>query len=86
MSEPNEGNRVLPDQEATAELAEHVGQLAEAPHPAVAALWAITPGLYLADGSAIYGPHALAERNDTYEVAEYSPGWVLIGDAAGAHA
>jgi hypothetical protein len=34
---------------------------------------------------AIYGPHSLAERNTTYEVAEYAPGWVLIGDDGGGH-
>ncbi|WP_139177683.1 hypothetical protein [Ruania alba] len=74
---------MIPDPETTAELAEHTGPLAEPPHPDVAALWEIMPGLYLPDGSAIYGPHSLAERNDTYEVAEYSPGWVLIGDDGG---
>lgn len=83
IKNPNNGTTVIPDPETTAELVEHTGALAIAPHPAVAALWEITPGLYLPDGSAIYGPHSLTERNDTYEVAEYSPGWVLIGDDGG---
>lgn len=82
-NDSNDGIVVIRDPETTAELAEHSGPLATAPHPAMATLWEITPGLYLADGSAIYGPHSLAERNDTYEVAEYSPGWVLIGDDGG---
>ncbi|RIQ14405.1 hypothetical protein [Jiangella rhizosphaerae] len=49
----------------------------------MAELWRMTPGLYLANGTAIYGPHSICERNTTYEVEEYSPGWVLIGDDGG---
>ena len=82
-NDPKDGTVVIPDPETTTELAEHSGPLAAAPHPALAALWELTPGLYLPDGSAIYGPHSLAERNETYEVAEYSPGWALIGDDGG---
>jgi hypothetical protein len=72
-----------PDPETTAELAASTEPLAAAPNSAVADLWRMTPGLYLPDGTAIYGPHSIAERNETYEVAEYAPGWVLIGDDGG---
>lgn len=54
-----------------------------APNPAVADLWRATPGLHLPDGTAIYGPHTLVERNVTYEVDEYAPGWALVGDDGG---
>ena len=31
----------------------------------------------------VYGPQAIRERNETYEVREYAPDWVLIGDDSG---
>lgn len=74
------------DPVTTAELAGHRGPVARAPNPTIVDLWQITPGLYLHDdhGTAIHGPHQLAERNETYEVAEYAPGWVQVGqDGAG---
>lgn len=78
------GEPALPvDGPARAELAAHRGALAPAPNPSVAELWRATPGLHLPDGTAVYGPHSLAERNTTFEVAHYAPGWVLVGDDGG---
>lgn len=54
-----------------------------APNPAVAELWRTTAGLLLPDGITVYGPEDIAERNETYEVAEYAPGWSLVGDDSG---
>ncbi|MEU0492796.1 DUF4303 domain-containing protein [Nocardiopsis sp. NPDC006139] len=71
------------DEGARAELAGHRGGLAPAPNPSVADLWRTTPGLHLADGTAVYGPHTLAERNAAFEVARHAPGWVLVGDDGG---
>jgi len=34
----------------------------------------------------LYGRHALAERNATYEVQKYLPGWIAIGDDGGGSA
>ena len=56
---------------------------AEPPSPVLAELWRITPGLLLDDGTRIYGPDEIAERNTTFQVAEYSPGWALVGDESG---
>lgn len=78
-----DARRLEPDPETTAELEESTESLAPAPNASVAELWRMTPGLYLLDGTAIYGPHSIAERNATYEVEEYSPSWVLIGDDGG---
>ncbi len=72
-----------PDPVATAELAEVSEPLAPPPNVTMARLWRRTPGLYLLDGTAIYGPHSIRERNETYEAAEYCPEWVLIGDDGG---
>ncbi|MEV1008597.1 SMI1/KNR4 family protein [Streptomyces sp. NPDC049881] len=57
--------------------------LRDGPNPAVARLWRTTPGLALPDGVTVYGPHDIAERNATYEVAAYAPGWTLVGDDSG---
>ncbi|QNG19332.1 DUF4303 domain-containing protein [Rhodococcus triatomae] len=71
------------DPATSAELAAHEGPLSDPPNPAMAELWSATPGLYRPDGVAIYGPHSLAERNTTFEIAEYAPGWALVGDDGG---
>lgn len=56
---------------------------APAPNPTIAALWRITPGVLSPDGVVIYGPKVIVERNETFEVAERAPGWVLVGDDSG---
>ncbi|KAA2253955.1 hypothetical protein F0L68_31570 [Solihabitans fulvus] len=43
----------------------------------------VSDGLLTAAGTAVYETGAIAERNTTYEVAEYAPGFVLIGDDSG---
>ncbi|WP_454300814.1 DUF4303 domain-containing protein [Salana multivorans] len=55
----------------------------EAPAPVLAELWRTAPGLLLDDGTRIYGPEEITERNETYQVAEYAPGWALVGDDSG---
>ncbi|MCX4792926.1 MULTISPECIES: SMI1/KNR4 family protein [unclassified Streptomyces] len=50
---------------------------------ALARLWRSTPGVLLPNGVLIYGPHTILERNETYQVGEYAPDWVLIGDDSG---
>ncbi|MFL1382392.1 DUF4303 domain-containing protein [Nocardiopsis protaetiae] len=83
LREAAEGPALPADGRARAELAAHRGGLSAAPNPSVAEVWRTTPGLYLPDGTAVYGPHSLAERNTTFEVAAYAPGWVLVGDDGG---
>lgn len=53
------------------------------PNRVVAELWRQSPGLTLDDGTTMYAPDEIAERNTTFQVAVYAPGWVLIGDDSG---
>jgi len=53
------------------------------PGPVLAELWSISRGVLLADGTQIYAPEDIEERNETFQVAEYAPGWVLVGDDGG---
>ncbi|GAB2950664.1 hypothetical protein GCM10027280_43910 [Micromonospora polyrhachis] len=57
--------------------------LGDGPTPALARLWRSTPGVLLPNGVMIYGPQIITERNETYEVDDYAPHWVLIGDDSG---
>ncbi|MFD1811044.1 SMI1/KNR4 family protein [Rhodococcus gannanensis] len=57
--------------------------LRDGPNPTIARLWRTTPGLLRPDGLLLYGPHEIAERNETFEVAQYAPGWTLVGDDSG---
>ncbi|MEH1017253.1 SMI1/KNR4 family protein [Micromonospora sp. CPCC 206060] len=59
--------------------------LGDGPNPTVARLWRATPGLLRDDGMLIYGPHVIQERNETFEVADYAPEWVLVGDDSGGN-
>lgn len=59
-----------------------------APNASLAALWRMSPvvaasGILLADGTTVYGADNIDERNATYQIADYAPGWVLIGDDSG---
>lgn len=60
-------------------------RLRSAPNPAMADLWSSSHGVLGTDGTRIYGPDDISERNTTYEVSRYAPGWVLIGDDSGGH-
>ncbi|WP_441246277.1 hypothetical protein [Kitasatospora sp. McL0602] len=51
--------------------------------PALLVLWRAGGGLLTASGVAVYGPEDLGERNTTYEVARYAPGFLLFGDDSG---
>lgn len=55
----------------------------DAPNHAMAELWRSCAGFVAPDGTAVYGPADLEERNETFEVARYAPGWVLVGDDSG---
>lgn len=55
----------------------------EAPSRVLAQVWRLWRGVALPDGTVIYAPEEIGERNETYQVAEYAPGWVLIGDDGG---
>ncbi|MET9655840.1 SMI1/KNR4 family protein [Streptomyces sp. NPDC006510] len=57
--------------------------LRDGPNPTIARLWRSTPGVLLDNGVHIYGPHLIGERNETFEVSRYAPGWVLVGDDSG---
>jgi hypothetical protein len=43
----------------------------------------LTNGFLLASGVGLYSVMDLVERNDTFEVHEYCPGFLLIGDDSG---
>ncbi|MEV7776620.1 hypothetical protein [Kitasatospora sp. NPDC086791] len=47
------------------------------------ALWRVTDGLMTDAGVTVYSAGCIGERNATYEVAQYAPGFVLIGDGSG---
>ena len=38
------------------------------------------------DRTVLYGARDLLERNRTFEVSEYAPGWLMIGDDSGGQA
>lgn len=46
-------------------------------------LWEVTDGLMTDTGVTVYSAGCIGERNATYEVTEYAPGFVLIGDDSG---
>lgn len=52
------------------------------PAPLVA-LWKVTDGLMTDAGVTVYSARCIGERNTTYEVAQYAPGYILIGDNSG---
>lgn len=52
------------------------------PAPLVA-LWKVTDGLITDAGVTVYSAGCIGERNTTFEVTQYAPGFVLIGDDSG---
>jgi hypothetical protein len=55
--------------------------------PTYAELLRLSNGLYaLNDRVILYAARELQERNSTYEVDEYAPGWLMIGDDSGGRA
>ncbi|WP_432113133.1 hypothetical protein [Streptomyces sp. S1] len=52
------------------------------PAPLVA-LWSVRDGLLTESGVAVYSAVDIGERNATYEVAQYAPGFLLVGDDSG---
>lgn len=52
------------------------------PAPLVA-LWKVADGLMTESGVTVYSAGCIGERNATYEVVEYAPGFLLIGDDSG---
>ncbi|MFJ9898256.1 hypothetical protein ACIQPR_33455 [Streptomyces sp. NPDC091280] len=47
------------------------------------ALWRVRDGLLTDSGVCVYSAACVGERNATYEVARYAPGFLLIGDDSG---
>ncbi|MEU8928140.1 hypothetical protein AB0D10_45830 [Kitasatospora sp. NPDC048545] len=47
------------------------------------AFWETADGLMTEAGVTVYSAGCIGERNTTYEVAQYAPGFVLIGDDSG---
>ncbi|MFJ9693991.1 SMI1/KNR4 family protein [Kitasatospora sp. NPDC101183] len=52
------------------------------PAPLVA-LWKVTDGLMTDAGVTVYSAGCIGERNASYEVEQYAPGFILIGDDSG---
>ncbi|MEW1841585.1 hypothetical protein AB0392_26905 [Nonomuraea angiospora] len=52
------------------------------PAPLVA-LWRVRDGLLTGSGVTVYSAGDIGERNATYEVAQYAPGFLLVGDDSG---
>ncbi|WP_380283681.1 hypothetical protein [Kitasatospora purpeofusca] len=52
------------------------------PAPLVA-LWKAADGLMTEAGVTVYSAGCIGERNATYEVTQYAPGFVLVGDDSG---
>jgi hypothetical protein len=48
-----------------------------------AGLLAFSNGAFLENGCSIYPAEDVVERNRTFEIADYLPGYVLIGDDSG---
>ncbi|MFF7275493.1 hypothetical protein [Streptomyces griseorubiginosus] len=46
-------------------------------------LWSVRNGLLTESGVAVYSTADIGERNATYEVALYAPGFLLVGDDSG---
>lgn len=46
-------------------------------------LWEVADGLMTDAGVTVYSTGCIGERNSTYEVAQYAPGFLLIGDNGG---
>ncbi|MER7708468.1 hypothetical protein ABTX81_36980 [Kitasatospora sp. NPDC097605] len=66
-----------------ADLARARAELEPAPPAPLLALWEVTDGLATGAGVTVYSAGCIGERNTTYEVAQYAPGHVLIGDDSG---
>lgn len=49
----------------------------------LAALWSVRDDLLTEAGVAVYSSTTIGERNATYEVAQYAPGFLLVGDDSG---
>lgn len=47
------------------------------------ALWSVRDGLLTESGVAVYSAKDIGERNAAYEVAQYAPGFLLVGDDSG---
>lgn len=47
------------------------------------AMWNVRDGLLTETGVAVYSAGCIGERNTTYEVGQYAPGFILVGDDSG---
>ncbi len=55
-------------------------------HPDYAAFLRLSDGLYTGGNLVLLDADSIAERNRDYEVAEYLPGYLMIGDDSGGMA
>ncbi len=69
---------------STSELQNAITQGGWAVFPAtLKQLLALSNGFLTPGGSHLYGTNDLPERNQTFEIGEYSEGYLLIGDNSG---
>ncbi|MEU3568049.1 hypothetical protein AB0E96_06400 [Kitasatospora sp. NPDC036755] len=79
MAEPHPGSTAA----APADVARARAELEPGLPAPLAALWKVTDGLMTDAGVTVYPAGCIGERNATYDVAQYAPGFVLIGDDSG---
>lgn len=77
------GSVPRPSAAAQAEVAQARAEPALSFPAPLVALWKLKDGLLSEEGVAVYSAGCVGERNITYEVAQYAPGFVLIGDDSG---
>ncbi|MEU1514832.1 hypothetical protein ABZ490_22155 [Streptomyces sp. NPDC005811] len=68
---------------ASADVARARAEIALSLPAPLVALWNVTDGLMTDAGVTVYSARCIGERNATYEVAQYAPGFLLIGDDSG---
>jgi hypothetical protein len=54
--------------------------------PELETLWGLADGFMLNDGIKVYSTSEIIERNRTFEVDEYAPGYLMIADDSGGMA
>jgi hypothetical protein len=58
-------------------------QLSLNPGSWISRFWSLCDGAMIEDLVKIYSTDEIAERQQTYEIAEYFPGYLMIGDDSG---
>lgn len=60
-----------------------VGNVMGVISPELQLFWEKSNGLYLNTGLKLYSTGEILERNETFEVKKYAPGYLMIGDDSG---